>query len=194
MVEKAHNLKTSQAKRSEYGECAKFVNFSSTDDDGNETNGKVRVTMNENAIEKARNLAGYNLLITSELNMPATKIYNIYHSLWRIEESFRMLKSELDARPVFLQKEDSIKGHFLICYLAVVLVRLLQVKILKDAFGYEEIFNFMKDFKVCKISPYKYMNLTISSDFIEKFRKLTDLPISQFLTNTEIEKMLNHRF
>ena len=44
-------------------------------------------------------------------------------------QSFRIMKSDLDARPVFLQKENSIKGHFLICYLAVLLERIFQFKI-----------------------------------------------------------------
>ena len=43
-----------------------------------------------------------------------------YHKLWRIEESFKIIKSDLDARPVFLQKENTIKGHFLICYLYLI--------------------------------------------------------------------------
>ena len=63
-------------------------------------------------------------------------IYNTYHNLWRIEESFRIMKSDLDARPVFLQTEESIKGHFLICYVAVLLERILQFKIFENKFYY----------------------------------------------------------
>ena len=70
-------------------------------------------------IEKELKFAGYNMLVTSEKDMDDIDIYNTYHNLWSIEESFRIMKSDLDARPVFLQKENSIKGHFLICYLAV---------------------------------------------------------------------------
>lgn len=51
-----------------------------------------------------RKLAGFNLLITSEYKMEDQQIYEAYHNLWRIEESFRVMKSELDARPVYLQK------------------------------------------------------------------------------------------
>lgn len=108
LVEKAQNLKASQSKKSEYGECAKYVNFVSTDKKGKETDGRVKVIMNDKAIENARRLAGYNMLVTSELKMSAQEIYKAYHNLWRIEESFRMMKSELDARPVYLQKEQTI--------------------------------------------------------------------------------------
>lgn len=195
LVEKAQNLRTSQAKKSEYGECAKFVNFVSADKKGKETEGKVKVIMNDNAIENARKLAGYNMLVTSELKMSAQEIYTAYHNLWRIEESFRIMKSELDARPVYLQKEETITGHFLICYLAVLLTRLLQFKVLENKYCSEEIFSFVRDFRVAKISDRKYMNLARNSTFIKDLTKKTSLPLtSYFLSNGQIKKMLSHRF
>ena len=195
LVEKAQNLKASQAKKSEYGECAKYVNFVSTDKKGRETDGRVKVMLNDKAIENARKLAGYNMLVTSELKMSAQEIYNAYHNLWRIEESFRIMKSELDARPVYLQKEETITGHFLICYLAVLLTRLLQFKVLKNEFSSEEIFSFIRDFRVAKISDRKYMNLARNSMFIKKLSEKTRLPItSYFLSKGQIKKMLSHRF
>ena len=120
------SLKASQAKKSEYGDSAKYVIFATADKKENETNGKIKVTMNEKLIKKNLELAGYNLLVTSEITMSDKDVYDAYHNLWRIEESFRIMKSQLDARPVYLQKEDTIVGHFLICYLAVLLTRLLQ--------------------------------------------------------------------
>ena len=195
LVEKARDLKTSQAKRSEYGECAKFVNFVSADKKGKETDGKVKVTMNDQAIENARKLAGYNLLVTSELKMSDQEIYKAYHNLWRIEESFRIMKSELDARPVYLQKEETITGHFLICYLAVLLTRLLQFKVLENKYCSEEIFAFIRDFRIAKISDRKYMNLARNSIFIKDLTKKTGLPLtSYFLSKGQIKKMLSHRF
>ena len=195
LVDKAHSLKASQAKKSEYGECAKFVNFVPADKKGKETDGKVKVTMNEEAIENARKLAGYNMLVTSELKMSDQEIYKAYHNLWRIEESFRIMKSELDARPVYLQKEETITGHFLICYLAVLLTRLFQFKILKNEFCSEDIFTFIRDFRVAKISDRKYMNLARNSVFIKTLSGKTMLPLtSYFLTNSDIQKMLSHRF
>lgn len=117
-VEKAYELSASKAKKSEYGDCAKYVNFIATNKKGVETGDKVTTTINEIAIKKAISLAGYNLLVTSEVNMSAVEKYSAYHNLWKIEESFRVMKSQLDARPVYLQKKDSIVGHFLICYLS----------------------------------------------------------------------------
>lgn len=194
-VEKAKKLKASEAKKSEYGDSAKYVTFISADKKGQKTDGKINVEINEKAIEKAKRLAGYNMIITSETNMAASEIYAAYHNLWRIEESFRVMKSQLDARPVYLQKRDTITGHFLICYLAVLLTRLLQIHILNDSFGTEEIFDFIHDFRVVKISDRKYINLTKNSPFIKELTTRTGLPLtSYFLGNEEINKMLSHRF
>ena len=144
VVEKAKALTVSQAKRKDYGEAGKYVNF--IDNDGN----KAKTKINQEAIDKDLELAGYNLLVTSEITMSDQDIYSTYHNLWRIEESFKIMKSDLDARPVFLQKESTIKGHFLICYLTVLLERIFQFKILDNAYSTPEIFSFIKDFKVTK--------------------------------------------
>lgn len=194
-IEKAKALKASGAKKSEYGDSAKYVSFVAADKKGRKTDGKIKVELNDKAIEKAKKLAGYNMVVTSEVSMPASQIYAAYHNLWRIEESFRIMKSYLDARPVYLQKEDTITGHFLICYLAVLLTRLFQIHVLKDEYGAEELFEFMHDFRVAKVSDRKYINLARSSSFIKGVSSQTGLPLtSYFLGNEDIKKMLSHRF
>ena len=194
-VEKAKKLRACEAKKSEYGDSSKYVTFVFTDKKGTKTTGKSKVEINEKAIENAKKLAGYNMLITSEIRMTASEIYAAYHNLWRIEESFRIMKSQLDARPIFMQKQETITGHFLICYLAVSLTRLLQIHTLKDEYGTEEIFDFIRDFRIAKIADRKYINLTRSSSFIKELSCLTGLPLtSYFLGNEDINKMLSHRF
>ena len=194
-VEKARLLKASQAKKSEYGDCAKYVIFTAADKKGNETDGKIKVSMNEELIKKSLELAGYNLLVTSEISMSDKDVYDAYHNLWRIEESFRIMKSQLDARPVYLQKKDTIIGHFLICYLAVLLTRLLQFKLLKSNYCSEDLFDFVHDFRVARISDRKYINLSRGTTFIKEFSTICNLPLtSYFLSEGEIKKMLSHRF
>ena len=186
-VEKAKNLCYSQAKRAEYGDLGKYVNF--TDENG----AKVKATINEEMIEKELELAGYNLLVTSEINMKSIDIYNTYHNLWRIEESFRVMKSDLDARPVFVQKENSIKGHFLICYLAVLLERLFQFKVLDNKYNTQEIMKFIKNFKAVK-GGNKYINVTTSSKFIKEFEEMTKLPLTNYyLTERQIKQIFNYK-
>ena len=188
MVEKAKSLTASQAKRADYGEAGKYVKF--TDKEGEQ----AKVTINQEAIDKDLRFAGYNLLVTSETEMSDMDIYNTYHNLWRIEESFKIMKSDLDARPVFLQKEETIKGHFLICYLTVLLERIFQFKVLENKYSTEEIFRFIKDFKVTKAET-KYINTTTSSNFINDLSKMLRLPLTNYyLTETQIKSILNYKF
>ena len=185
MVEKARSLTLSQAKRDDFGETGKYVNFT------DETGGRARVTMNQPAVNKDLELAGYSLFVTSELMMSDLDIYSTYHNLWRIEESFRIMKSDLDARPVFVQKENSIKGHFLVCYLAALLERVLQFHVLEDKFSASEIFGFFRDFKVTKTDG-KYVNTTTDSSFITELAKWFNLPLRNYhLSESQIRNILN---
>ena len=192
LVEKAKELTLSKAKKSEYGEASKYVTFSSTSK-GEITEDKVKVTINEKAIEEDLKLAGYNLLVTSEIKMKDKDIYDTYHNLWRIEESFKIMKSDLDARPVFLQKENTIKGHFFICYITVLLERLLQFIELKNEFSSSDIYSFFKEFKVVK-DEHININITSSNDFIKALAQKTKLPIlNSRLNDKQIKKVLEYK-
>ena len=187
LAEKARVLTISRAKKSEYGESGKYVLF--TDKSGK----KAQVTIDEDAIDRDLKLAGYNLLVTSETRMRDRDIYETYHNLWRIEESFKIMKSDLDARPAFCQKEETIKGHFLICYLTVLLERILQFKILENTYGTSEIFEFMRDFQVTKAET-KYINTARSSKIICGLAEKFGLPLTNyFLTETQIQSILKQK-
>ena len=69
------------------------------------------------------------MIVTSELDKTDEEIIDIYRQLWRIEETFKITKSELEARPVYVSRKEHIEAHFLICFIALVLVRLLQERL-----------------------------------------------------------------
>ncbi len=188
LVEKALTLKASQAKKSEYGEAGKYINFT------DKTGEKAIVSINSDAIEKDLRLAGYNLLVTSEIEMSDRDIYTTYHNLWRIEESFKIMKSDLDARPVFCQKEACIKGHFLICYLTVLLERIFQFKILDDRYDSNEIFRLLRDFRVAKAET-KYINTATACNIITDMSERFNIQLTNyFLTEINIKSILNLKF
>lgn len=169
-VEKTRAFRLAAAKRSEYGDGAKYVTFSPVDGEG-EVRGDARVvaTLNRDAIRRAKSVAGYNMIVTSETVMSAREVYDTYHRLWRIEESFKVMKSELDARPVYLQRREAIAGHFLVCYLAVLLLRLLQVKVLGDRFCSEEVVGLYRGLNVCRASERRYVNVSRRSPSSRSF-------------------------
>lgn len=72
---------------------------------------------------------GYYSIVTSELNMSDYEMRDIYRGLAKIEETFKISKSEFEARPVFVWTNEHIDGHFTTCFTALVLIRLLQAKL-----------------------------------------------------------------
>lgn len=185
---KAQELCLSKAKKDEFGECSKYVDFKGTD------GSKAIASLNMKKINNDKELCGYNLIVSSELELSNNDIYKIYHNLWRIEESFRIMKSELDAKPVFLQKKNTIYGHFLICYLATFLIRILQIFELGDNDSYQEIFNFIRDFKFIN-SKNKYINIATKSEFIESLILKTNLPLNNsILSKKQLNTILNYKF
>ncbi len=71
---------------------------------------------------------GYYAIVTSELDMSDTEVIETYRGLWQIEETFRITKGVLETRPVFVSLEDHINAHFLTCFLALTILRVLQKK------------------------------------------------------------------
>jgi len=82
---------------------------------------------------------GYFCIITSELDFDAQKMRQVYGGLWRIEQSFRILKTDLYARPVFVNKNEHIRAHFLICFVALLVVRILQYRMGEKTLSTERI-------------------------------------------------------
>ena len=79
---------------------------------------KGSVTLNEAAIAREARLDGKFVLTTSTA-LPAAEVARAYKSLWRVERAFRTLKSTLDVRPIFHQRDDSVVGHITGCFLAL---------------------------------------------------------------------------
>ena len=85
--------------------------------------------INEELIREEEALDGYYMLLTSEMDTPDDKIIDMYRGLWRIEESFKITKSELEARPVYVWTTEHIEAHFLTCFVALTLSRILEMKL-----------------------------------------------------------------
>ncbi|MDR1202175.1 MAG: IS1634 family transposase [Tannerellaceae bacterium] len=87
-----------------------------------------RLSFDEERYQADAALDGYYCILTSEKEMDDLTIIEHYHGLSRIEESFRVIKSELEGRPVYVWTQSHIKAHFLICFIALTLVRLIQMR------------------------------------------------------------------
>lgn len=185
LVEKAKGLCHSEAKKEEYGESSKYVRF--VGGDGK----KASVLINQDKIDKDLKYAGYNLIVSSETNMPKREIYRVYHQLWKIENTFRIMKSELDARPVYLQKRESIYGHFLICYYAITLLRLLEEKVYKNVFSAYELIDLIRGFRLFK-GEDRNINLTKKTTNVTKLCEMYKFNADyMYLSSSQTKKLFN---
>lgn len=95
------------------------------------TRGNLDIELDVKQIEEAEKMDGFFAIEYSQKELTGREVREIYGSLWKIEDSFRVLKTNLEARPIFVWSEKRIRAHFLICYLALVIERYLE-KLLKD--------------------------------------------------------------
>ena len=98
-------------------------------DTGEIIEAKSKLALDEDKIAEEEKLDGYYMIVTSEMDKTDDEIIDIYRGLWRIEETFKVTKSELKSRPVYVSRKEHIEAHFLTCYIALVLCRILQHKL-----------------------------------------------------------------
>lgn len=121
-----------------YG-AAKFVkNLEFDQKTGEVIDGKKQPVFDFEKLEQDQLYDGCYAIVTSELDMEDKEIIDTYRGLWEIEETFKITKGTLEARPVFVSREDRINAHFLSCFIAIVVIRLIQ-KLTKKQFSAQRI-------------------------------------------------------
>lgn len=131
VVKKAWDLVADPKKYNKaisYG-AAKYVkNLEFDKETGEVLEGSKRPYFDYDKLAEEEQYDGYYAIVTSELHMSDKAIIDTYRGLWEIEETFRVTKGTLEARPVYVSREDRIEAHFLTCFIALVIMRLIQKK------------------------------------------------------------------
>ena len=125
--ENPDKLKDKQRKTQE------FIDILDIDTETGETikTDKLVVFLDEK-LEKYKETMGFYSIVTSEIEQDDKEIINKYHGLSRIEDSFRIIKSDLEGRPIHVWTKEHINAHFLICFIALTIIRIIQYKVLKQ--------------------------------------------------------------
>ena len=116
-------------KSASYGASSYVANIEFDKETGEIKETGKKLYLDEEKIRQDELLDGYYAIVSSELDEADDKIIEIYRGLWKIEESFKITKSNLEARPVFLSKKDHINAHFLICFIALVIARITEIRL-----------------------------------------------------------------
>lgn len=149
--------------------------------------------LNQEAINKTKELAGYSGIVYHEVpghkseKIDARMILNAYHHLVQIEDCFRIMKNNLGLRPMYVQLEDRITGHVMCCVLALIMVRLLQIKL--DESGYnlsiEEITCALRDARLAVIpakdGEHIFVSISDYNDIYKNRERLFDEDIRKDL-------------
>ena len=126
-AEKLINNPGAYTKATSYGAAA-YVQNIDYDKETGEIKGKDgnALLLDTAKIEEEEKYDGYYSIVTSELELTDSRIVEIYRGLREIEETFKITKSDLSSRPVFVSEYDHIEGHFLMCFISLVIIRLIQ--------------------------------------------------------------------
>ena len=157
MIEKARDLiehPTKYTKATSYGAAYYVNNISFNKDTGEIVNGK-ELSLDEKAIKEQEKFDGYYAIVTSELEYTDQKMREVYRELINIENSFKITKTNLEAQPVYVWTKEHIEGHFLTCFISLVILRLIENR-LEYKYTIENIIDTLKQTYALKIKHDVY--------------------------------------
>ena len=155
-IERAKKLieKPSSADKRSQNDAKRFIKKTPFTNDGEIAN-RAMYELDESAIAEESRYDGFYAVCTNLDDDPAD-IAKINHDRWEIEESFRIMKSEFEARPVYLQRDDRIEAHFLTCFIALMIYRMLEKK-LGNKYTCEEIIKTLREMDMRKVGEHGYI-------------------------------------
>ena len=177
LIESGDKLKK---ERRNPNDPARFVKKTSVTEYG-EVADKEIYELDKDMIDKETMYDGFYAVVT-DIEGDVAQIININKRRWQIEECFRIMKTEFDARPVYLRREDRIKAHFLICFIALMIFRLLEIRLEKE-YTAEQIISTLKKMEVCSLEEYGYIPTYTRTELTDKLHE-----VFGFRTDTEIIK------
>lgn len=148
------NTKSDKLKKASPNDCKRFISQINCTSTG-EIADKSFYSLNYETIEDEAKYDGFYAVCTN-IQDDTADIIKINKKRWEIEECFRIMKTEFKSRPVYLSDDDRIKAHFLTCYLALLIFRLLEKK-LDDKFTCEQIIDSIREYNFLEISKKGYI-------------------------------------
>lgn len=147
--------------------------------------------LDEEKIKEEEKYDGYYSIVTSELKMDDLKIRETYRGLIKIEDTFKITKSELDTRPIYVRTNEHIESHFTTCFTSLVLIRLLERK-LDNKYSVSRILNSLKNYNCVNIGDNKYQ-FTYYDEILENIAKQYKLDLNKkYKTGLQMRRLLKY--
>lgn len=157
-IEKAKKLiqsPSSYNRSTSYGAAGYVQNLAFNKETGEIADGSA-LMLDEEKIKEQEALDGFYVLVSSEYEKSASEIIDIYRGLWKIEESFKVTKSDLETRPIYVSTEEHIKAHFLTCFISLVIARIIEHK-LDGKYSITKIINSLKKCSCTNVDQNYYL-------------------------------------
>ena len=151
----------------------------------------VKLSLKLERIAEEEKYDGYYSIVTSEKELSDQEIRDIYRGLWEIEESFKIIKSEFRARPIYLRTENHINAHFLICFVALLILRVLESKLDKK-YPVNRIRESLIQYS-CSHLDQNYYLFDYRDEILQSIEKVFGLDLgNKIMTTSEIKKILQY--
>lgn len=191
-VKKAEDLIKNPGKYTQatsYG-CTKYINNIRFNEESGEIPTGLELSLKLDKIKEEEKYDGYYSIVTSEKNLSDKEIRDIYKGLWKIEESFKITKSNLETRPVFVWTKEHIEAHFLTCFISLIILRLIEIKT-KRKYSTTSIINSLKNYTSTNLEHDIYLQ-NFTNEIIKDLSSIYNIDLSRkYLTLSEIKKILN---
>ena len=193
MIERAKDLIKHPQKYTRVtaaGSASYVQNISFNKNTGEIVDGKV-LSLDEDKIREEEKYDGYYSIVTSELKMSDLEMRNIYRGLALIEDTFKISKSDFHSRPVFIRTNDHIDAHFTTCFVALVIIRLLQAKLGHD-FPVRQILTSLRSYNCTSIEEGRY-KFVYFDEILKKCQDVFKIELdNKFRTQEQIRRMLHY--
>ena len=193
VIEKAKDLiknPGAYTRATSYG-AAGYINNIKFDKETGIISNESELSLNQEKINEDAKFDGYYSIVTSEENLSDLELRNIYKGLAKIEETFKITKSEFNARPINVRLEDHIDSHFLICFISLIIIRVLQHKI-NDKYTIKNLLEKMKLFQCTHETGNLYKFIGYKQEIQYLNRKFGINMDKKYDTRENIKKILKY--
>jgi len=187
-LEKAVDLiadPTKYSRATHHGAAGYILNIAFDKNTGEIITPIKKLSLDYEKIKDEPKYDGYYAIVTSETAMSDERIIDTYRGLWQIEDTFKITKSVLSARPVYVYLKEHIDGHFLICYIALLLLRLIEFR-LSGQFSAARIVEALRETTCVRLDDNHYLfhyanevtdalNAELKTDFGKRVMSLSDI-------------------